>query len=84
MSDEGIVYIKVVGQPVPLMSDNLLGFNFNTETYHKMALFNGKYRVVKSKDRHGPWTLKNDTDKPLEPTRIVKYAKEDVSVPPVA
>lgn len=76
MSDEGIIYIKVVGIG-PLMSDNLLGFNFNTKMYHKMALHNGKYWVVEAKDRQGPWTLKNGDSRPLNVSRVVNYTKED-------
>jgi hypothetical protein len=78
MSDEGIIYIKVVGLGT-LMSDNLFGYNFDTKTYHKMALHNGKYWVVESKDRHGPWTLKNGDNIPLNVSRIVNYTKEDAT-----
>ncbi|RZK28781.1 MAG: hypothetical protein EOO61_21580 [Hymenobacter sp.] len=79
MADEGIIYIKVAGLGT-LMSDNLLGYNFNSNTYHKMALYNGKYWVVESKERHGPWTLKNGDNNPINPTRIVNYTKEDITV----
>lgn len=79
MLNEEIVYIKVVGFG-QLMSDNLLGYNFNTNTYHKMALHNGKYWVVESANRHGPWTLKNGDNIPLNATRIVNYMKEEVNV----
>lgn len=77
MSDD-IVYIKVKGFG-ELMSDNFFGYNDAKKKHYKMALVNGKYWVVESDSRHGPWTLKNGDNIPINPTRIVNYTKEDVS-----
>lgn len=72
MTDEGIVYIKVTGIG-PLMSDNLLGYNAQKKMHYKMALHNGKYWVVESPNRNGPWKLKNGDNIPLNATRIVNF-----------
>lgn len=78
MTDESIVYIKVVGLG-QLMSDNLFGYNDSKKKHYKMALHNGKYWVVESDNRNGPWKLKNGDNIPLQPTRIVNYTKEEVN-----
>lgn len=71
-----IPYVKVAGLGM-LMTDYCIGFNATAKKFFKMALFEGKFRVIESVSRQGPWKLKNDGSRKLNPSRIVNYRYED-------
>jgi hypothetical protein len=76
MEDDIQTYIKVKGYG-SLLSDLCIGYNVVRKKFYKMALHDGKFRVIEASKKDGPWKMKNDGLGRFTPTRIVTYTNAE-------